>query len=77
MALIATFEHITVDREVVHGPVECGWRTFTVGGRRILQLDTYGSSERKFQGKVSQSIQLDLDGATELMRILQESFPGL
>jgi hypothetical protein len=77
MALIATFEPITVDRQVVHGPVECGWRTFTAGGRRILQLDTYGSSERMFEGKVSQSIQLDKDGATELMRILRESFPGL
>lgn len=59
MALIARFDEVTADRQVVHGPVECGWRAFNANGERILQLDTHGSAERKLQGNVSQSIQLD------------------
>ena len=77
MALIARFEQIGADRQAVHGPVECGWRYFKVDGRQILQLDTYGSSEREFQGKVSQSIQLDEKAATELLEIIERSFPTL
>lgn len=77
MAFIETFYPVTVARQVVHDPVECGWRAFIAEGRRILQLDTYGSNQRKSQGKVSQSLQVDKAGATELMRILREAFPGL
>lgn len=77
MALIASFEPITADRQTIHGPVECGWRSFTSAGRKVLQLDTYGSAERKLKGKVSQSIQLDEDGARRLRRIIDATFPGI
>jgi len=75
MALIARFDEVTAERQVVHEPVECGWRAFTAEGERILQLDTYGSAERKLQGKVSQSIQLDEKAARELAEILTQTFP--
>ena len=75
MALIARIDEVPAGRQVVHGPVECGWRWFTAEGERILQLDTYGSAERKLQGKVSQSIQLDEKAARELAEILHRVFP--
>jgi hypothetical protein len=75
MALITRFDEVTADRQVVHGPVECGWRSFTSNGERILQLDTYGSAERKLQGKTSQSIQLDEKAARQLAEILDRAFP--
>lgn len=77
MALISSFEKITGERQAIHGPVECGWRAFSIDGRKILQLDTYGSAERKFQGKVSQSIQLDEARARELLEIIRCAFPAL
>ncbi|MGW2728500.1 hypothetical protein [Streptomyces sp. NPDC001494] len=77
MALIQDFDSVPSDAQRVHGPVTCGYRAFTVDGRRILQLDTYGSTERKILDKVSQTIQLDADSARKLLKIIEESFPGL
>lgn len=77
MALITRFEKVEKERNSVHAPVECGYLTFTGSdGARYLQLETYGSSERKLRDKVSQSIQLDESAAAELRRILDSAFPG-
>jgi hypothetical protein len=46
-------------------------------GKRLLHLETYGSDEREIPGKVSQAIEIDIDGARELQRILRTAFPGL
>ncbi|MFC7985268.1 hypothetical protein [Streptomyces sp. NPDC057336] len=77
MALIQEFQSVPSDSQRVHGPVTCGYRSFTVEGRRILQLDTYGSTERQIQGKISQSIQLDADAARDLLKLITDSFPDL
>ncbi|MFG3150551.1 hypothetical protein ACGF7W_00700 [Streptomyces sp. NPDC048219] len=77
MALIDKFQAVPSDTQRLHGPVTCGYRTFTADGQRILQLDTYGSPDRQILDKVSQSIQLDADSARDLLKILQEAFPGL
>jgi hypothetical protein len=77
MALISAFEPSSPDTQRLHGPVTCGYRTFTVDGRRVLQLDTYGSAQRQIPGKISQSIQLDAGSARELLGIIEEAFPGL
>lgn len=78
MALISEFEESPAD-----GPtrsrtkVTCGFRTVEVEGERVVQLSTYGSAQRKIPGKTSQSIEVDRQGAEELIRILREAFPGL
>lgn len=78
MALVKAFRDLgAVDRGHVHGEVECGYATFVQDGRRYLQVVTYGSSEREFPGKVSQSIQLDEDGARALKKLLEQTFHGI
>ena len=77
MARINEFEAVSGESTTVHGPVGCGYRSFSFGGEKYLQLDTYGSAHRAIPGKVSQSIQLDRAGALALCRILLETFPGL
>jgi hypothetical protein len=77
MALIKHFDSVPSDSQRVHGPVTCGYRTFTADGRRILQLDTYGSADRMIPGKISQSLQLDADSARELLKIIEGAFPDL
>ncbi|MEU1268938.1 hypothetical protein [Streptomyces sp. NPDC005799] len=77
MALIEEFQSVSSDSQKLHGPVTCGYRTFTVDGRRVLQLDTYGSPDRQIHGKISQSIQLDRDSARDLLKIIEDSFPDL
>jgi hypothetical protein len=77
MALISSFSQIESDVSRVHGPVECGYRTFERDGDQYLQLDTYGSKERQIRGKTSQTLQLNRSGAAELKRILSKAFPGI
>jgi hypothetical protein len=77
MALIDEFHAVTSDTQKLHGSVTCGYRAFTTDGKRILQLDTYGSTERKILNKISQSIQLDESSARELLAIIEEAFPGI
>jgi hypothetical protein len=78
MALITSFEPIgAAGSGRVHGEVECGWAVFESCGRRYLQLDTYGSRTRAIPGKVSQTIQVDEEGARKLKRLIAQAFPGL
>lgn len=77
MALIKKFEPVQADVQRLHGPVTCGFRSFVVDGRRVLQLDTYGSADRQILNKISQSVQLDVGGARELIEIIQRAFPEL
>jgi hypothetical protein len=77
MALIKEFQQAPSDTQRIHGPVTCGYRTFTIEGRRVLQLDTYGSADREIPNKISQSVQLDAEGARALIDIIAEAFPGI
>ncbi len=77
MALVGSFTEVTSERDAIHDPVDCGWRSIRVGQTTILQLDTYGRPGRKLEGKVSQTIQLDEAAASELVRIVKATFPSL
>lgn len=57
--------------------VECGYQKLLTSTGVLLQLSTYGSDVRASDKKVSQTIQLDQEGAAELLRILLETFPEL
>jgi hypothetical protein len=56
--------------------VDCGYAIISAGGRRYLQLNTYGSPSREIPGKVSQTLQLDQRAAAKLVSLLQEAFPA-
>jgi len=72
MALIKRFTQARMDRNSVHQPVDCTYTVFADDrGTRYLQLDTYGSKERKLTGKKSQSIQLGPEALAQLRTILE------
>jgi hypothetical protein len=78
MALIRSFEMKTREPSGLHPTrVDCEWSVFERDGQRLLQLDTYGSDERRDKGTVSQTLQLDTAAATELRRILRRAFPDI
>jgi hypothetical protein len=77
VALIREFQQVGSDKNGVHKPVTCGWRTFDADGQTILQLDTYGSDQRQIPNKVSQSIQLDRMAAEVLLRLIRDTFGEL
>lgn len=74
MALVTKLERVTKERHSVHGPVECAVSSFDSAGQRYLQLDTFGSAQRRNRGEMNQSIQLSADAAQELRRIIDEVF---
>lgn len=78
MAKIARFEGSPpAEQTRRHTDVLCGYRTVRFGDETLLQLDTYGSAERRIPGKTSQSLQLDATAAAELVRIIAATFPGV
>jgi hypothetical protein len=77
MAFISSFEERPLSPRGVHDPVLCGYSALMLDGKRILQLETYGSRDRDVVDQPSQKIQLDVDGARSLKRIIESSFPGL
>ena len=56
---------------------EGAYSILTVDGRHLLHIETYGSADRQIPGKVSQAIDLDVDGAQELLKAIRHAFPGL
>jgi hypothetical protein len=69
MARIARFTQLAKDRVGRHTDVECGWAFVEVDGGRAVLLETYGSDERAVPGKTSQSILLDEEAATQLLKL--------
>ena len=50
-------------------------KVFSVeSGSSILQLDTYGSSDRALPGKQSQTLQFGQEAAAQLFEILKQTF---
>jgi hypothetical protein len=78
MAFVSQFDRTSKDRPKVHKPTRATYFSF-IGStdKRYFVLETYGSDNREFPEKVSQSIQLDQEGASHLIKILRAEFPNL
>jgi hypothetical protein len=78
MARITKIERGGHRKHSVHDPVETtlGY-VFEIGGVAYAQFDSYGRSTRDKPGKVSQSIQVDREGAEQIYKLLKSAFPDL
>ena len=74
MALVREFKKLDGERYQLHEEVEARYAIFDRDGKGFVQINTYGRVDREFPGKVSQSIQLDREGAEALVTILQKAF---
>jgi len=75
MALIVGDElkKINKSKNAVHRQTKATYSVFIdTNGQRYFQLDTYGSTEREFPEKISQSIQLDKETAKYLIQLLRK-----
>lgn len=57
--------------------VDCEHRVVRHGDTVLLHLSTMGSDQRRSGPKSSQSLQLDEEHASELIRIIRRAFPGI
>jgi hypothetical protein len=73
MALVNKLIHQALERDSKHTEVECTYSIVADNhGPKQLQIDTYGSSDRKIPGKKSQSIRLSPQAIKQLKQILQD-----
>lgn len=73
MAIIRKLDHVTLEQDSPHSEVDATY-SIVVGsdGRKLLQIDTYGSAFRKIPNKKSQSMRFAPEAIEELRRILSE-----
>ena len=74
MALVRQFERKDIDRPSLHDEITAKYAVIERDGRVLLQIDTYGRTSREHPEKVSQSLQLDREGAEQLYRIIKREF---
>jgi hypothetical protein len=75
MAIVRHLEQQQLSVEARHSETDC---TYSIvpdhQGRNYLQIDTYGSRDRKIAGKKSQSIRFAPEAIRELRLILDTHF---
>lgn len=77
MAFVRDFERLSHPPSRGKHPtsVTCRWGSVGANGHLMLQLNTYGSSDRQEPEKLSQTLQFDRDGAMQLKALIDLTFP--
>lgn len=71
MALIKKLDKIDLEKNSTHQPVSCTFSIVEEDGQKLLQIDTYGSAQRKIKNKKSQSIRFSPEALNQLKDILK------
>lgn len=71
MAIVRNMELVNLERDSKHSEVETTYSIISSEqGEKLLQIDTYGSSNRQIKGKKSQSIRFSREAIDQLKNIL-------
>lgn len=72
MAIVKNIERQALVRDSKHSIVECTYDVVIgVDGFKYLQIDTYGSSQRRLKGKKSQSLRLAPEAIARIKEIFE------
>lgn len=71
---LSRIKRIEKQRNYIHDEVYSTYTVFESGGKRYVQLDTYGRIDRENPEKLSQSIQFNKDTAQFLVDLLKKEF---
>lgn len=74
MAFVKAFERDSLDQMRLHDEVRGKVYFQNVDGRVLMQMSTFGRETREIPGKLSQTIQLDREGAHELFQMMKQEF---
>jgi hypothetical protein len=77
MAIVTEFVKVSKARPGRPKSTRCGFCALEIDGTRYLLLESYGSPDRQFPEKVSQSLHIDRDRAADLKAVLEQTFPGI
>jgi hypothetical protein len=70
LAIIRSLEEVKLERDSTHTEVDATYSIVQANGVKYLQIDTYGSSNRQFEGKKSQSIRLSPEVIEQIIQII-------
>lgn len=68
------FDKKDIERNSLHDEIDATYSVFHRDGRVVLQINSYGRATREIPGKLSQTIQLDEEGAKALFEIIKREF---
>lgn len=73
MAIVRKLERITLEGSTKHTELEsCTYSIIQSNDGKYLQIDSYGSAQRKMRGGKSQSIRFSPEAISQLRKILAE-----
>ena len=72
MAIITKLEEVALERDSSHTEVNATYSIIRSDGIKYLQIDTYGSSNRKYKDKKSQSLRLSPEVIKQLLQIVEQ-----
>lgn len=71
---LENIKKVEKNRNTVHEKVHTTYTVFEMDGKKYVQFDTYGRIDRENPEKISQSIQLDKETASFIVRLLGNEF---
>lgn len=71
---LESIKRIEKNRNTVHDKVHTTYTVFEMDGKKYVQFDTYGRIDRENPEKISQSIQLDKETASFIVKLLVNEF---
>ena len=75
MAIVKKLTQISLERATNHTEVEATYCIITdERDQKYLQIDSYGSAQRKIAGKKSQSLRFTPEAIIQLREILERDF---
>ena len=74
MAIVRNFREEPTDRDTKHTECNGKLRAVESGGEKFIQIDTYGSANRKMPDKVSQSLRLTETAVNQIIKMAAKHF---
>lgn len=74
MAVVKQFSVKDQNSRIGHSECSGVIRAIKVDGEKFIQIDTYGSKDREFQNKLSQSLRLTEGAFNQLKKLGEEHF---
>ena len=74
MAVVKQFSVEDQNSRIGHSECSGVIRAIEVDGVKFIQIDTYGSKDREFQNKLSQSLRLTEGAFNQLKKLGEEHF---
>jgi hypothetical protein len=74
MAVVKAFSIEEQNSRIGHTECEGTIRAIEVDGQKFIQIDSYGSKDREFRNKLSQSLRLTETAFNQLKKLGEEHF---